>query len=563
MALSGLAVGVLACAAVAWPTGAWGAAAYFPGGGGNPPATQIVRELSLKDAAQRGLLKLRSKGSGIYGDQVEMELQNKKISGPVTITIHGEFTTTPRVTPEKQEKIRQVFPEFVRRAEADLNRGKYKTSTGDPIRFKLDYQFRAPSDSPRANYHQILLINPDLDLDEPDPNYRANIDGVAKPNELGSVQHGTFGSLSFANPQVLAHETLHLAGLGDRYGDYYSVGGRKYPYPGHAPSREQLTAFANNHRPPLPPPPAGKIVTGDLPGTGRCDIMGTGASRSCRRIAKRDLKILEAAAGVQVVAKPGDLLLNKDSSRQHYAVGFQTTVFAAPGRTTVAEGVSVFCVNFHLIAPNLNTFDVMGPAAEVPGFEPLAKLLELSGTIQPSLDEVATGMQGAIWNVTDGLSLSETVDPAASSAILTQAGIAEDSHPAGLPYIPDPNAGSTDTAAVTQTDVIETVPAKTTKRQPAATIQYAQLFPSRLGAGKQVRADLLLSTFGSGDRVSVTVQSRTGRRVRSLPRRRIEAGSNVLSLKLGRLTPGRYRLALAVSAHGRKQATRRLSFSVR
>ena len=281
MALRGLAVGVLACAAVAWPTAAWGASVYFPGGG-SPPATQITRDLSLKDAAQRGLVKLSSKGSGIYGDQVQLELANKKVSGPVTITIHAEFATRPRVTPEKQETIRQVFPEFVRRAEADLNRGKYKTSTGDPIRFKLDYQFRAPSDSPRANYHQILLVNPDLDLDDPDPNYRANIDGVGKPNELGSVKHGTFSSLSFSNPKVLAHETLHLAGLGDRYGDYYSVGGRKYPYPGHAPSREQLTAFANNHRPPLPPPPAGKIVTANLPGTGRCDIMGTGASRSCR-----------------------------------------------------------------------------------------------------------------------------------------------------------------------------------------------------------------------------------------------------------------------------------------
>ena len=563
MALRGLVVGALACAAVAWPTGAWGASAYFPGGGGNPPATQIVRELSMKDAAQRGLLKLRSKGSGINGDQVEMELQNKKISGPVTITVHMEFRTTPRVSAQGQQLLRDELPEYQRRTEAQLNRGRYKTSGGDPIRFKVDYQFRGPSEAPRANHHQILVVNPRLDLPEPDPDYRSGIDGLGIPNELGDARNGTFNSLDLAHPDVLAHETLHLVGLDDRYGDFYRVGSTKYPFPGHGPTRSELTAWAKNHQPPLPPPPAGEIIVADLPGTGRCDFMGTGSNRSCRRIAKRDLKILDAAAGVQVVAKPGDVLLNKDSSRQHYAVGFQTTVFAAPGRTTIAEGVSVFCVNFHLIAPNLNTFDVMGPAAEVPGFEPLAKLLELSGTMQPSLDQVADGMQGAIWNVTDGLALSETLNPDASRAILAQAEIAEDSHPEGLPYIPDPNAGSTGTAAVTQTDVIETVPSKTTKRQPAAAIQYAKLFPNPLGAGKQVRADLLLSTIGSGDRIRVTVQSRAGRRVRSLPRRKIEAGSSVLSLKLGQLTPGRYRLALVVSAHGRTQAKRRISFSVR
>jgi hypothetical protein len=51
--------------------------------------------------------------------------------------------------------------------------------------------------------------------------------------------------------------------------------------------------------------------------------------------------------------------------------------------------------------------------------------------------------------------------------------------------------------------------------------------------------------------------------VRSLPRRKIKAGSSVPSLKLGRLASGRYRLALAVSVHSRTQATGAVSFRLR
>jgi hypothetical protein len=278
------------------------------------------------------------------------------------------------------------------------------------------------------------------------------------------------------------------------------------------------------------------------------------------------LKILEKAAGIQVAAQPGDLLLNKDSGSQGYGVGFETLVFASPGQTTVAQGVSVFCINHSLVIPNSTSFDVLGPAAELPGYEDLGKLLQLSGSIQTSLDETPTGMQDAIWNVTDATPFTVTLDPDAARARLSQAGVTEDSHPGGLPYIPNPNAGSAETAAVSQTGVLETMEAEETKRQPAATIEYAQLYPNRLSAGKQVRADLFLSMLGGGERLSVTIQRRKGRhwrRVRSLPARKIDPGTSVLPLKLGLLTPGRYRLALAVSVLGHTEGKRQVSFAVR
>jgi hypothetical protein len=529
------------------PAGAQAAAAFFPGAA--PPPTQVTRDFTLKEAAQRGLIKLESKGLGGEGDAVSLELQHKKVRGPITVTLRVEFTVPTRVSPELREAVANAIRDLAAQTEARMNQGQ-RTSSGDPVRFKLIWDFRAPEAAGRFNYHQVTVINPAVDGPEPDPNRRPSVDHLATPNKFGEQSGGTFTTGKYLTTKVLAHEMLHLAGLDDRYADFYRVNGKDYPLPAEGMSPSQLRAFARSHRPPLPPPPAGRVRAKNLPGISRCDIMGTGAYRECRKISRTDLDWFDSQAGVQVTAQPGDLLLNKDSSRQNMGVGFSTSVYARPGTTTTANGISVYCIDKDLFFPATEAFDVLGPARELPGYQPLAALLELSGRIQPSLEETPPGMLNAVWNVTDAAALEFSGSAAESRALLAQAGVAENAVPGGLAYVPNPNAGSPETGAVTGGEVLPAIAGATTRPAADVRINYAQLYPGRVRSGRRVRADMLLSTAGDVRALSVRVERRKRgrwRKLRSLRSRRVDTGQTLVPQRLGRLQPGKHRLVVTVT----------------
>jgi hypothetical protein len=520
--------------------------AFFPGDA--PPPTQVTREFTLKEAAQRGLIKLEAKGVGGEGDAVALELQHKKVRGPITVTVRVEFTTKPRVSAEIREAVANTLKDLETQTEARLNKG-FKTKGGDPISFKFEFAFRAPEAEERFNYHQVLIVNPTLDLDEPNPNYRSTVDHLGTPNKFGEQSGGTFNAANLNGP-VLAHELLHLAGLDDRYTDFYRVGGKDYPLPSAGMKPSELKVFLRAHRPPLPAPPAGRTVSKNVPGTERCDIMGENLQLECRKISRRDLDWFESQAGVQVTAQPGDLLLNKDSSRQNMGVGFRTTVYAPPGSTTVANGISVYCIDKHLFFPAAEGFDVLGPARELPGYEGLATLLELSGRIQPGLDQTPPGMLNAIWNVTDAAPLEFSGSAEESRALLAQAGVSEDAIPGGLPYVPNPNAGSAETGAVTGGETLPAIASSETRPAAQARLAYAQLYPARVRAGRRVRTDMLVSTTGDARTITIRVERRAAgrwRKVRRLRPRKAPSGQAVLPLALGRLKPGKHRLVVSLA----------------
>lgn len=537
------------------------AEAFFPG---LPPATQVTRDLTLAQAAQDGLIKLQAKG-GSEGDAVSLELQHKRVRGPITVTLRVELTVRPRMTAAERAAIRDLVPYLQTQTEADLNRPQYKTRSGDPLRFVLDYKYREPEEPARPNYHQVLVVDPKVDLPEADPNFRSEVDELGVPNKADASKAGTFSTNDLV-PRSLGHELLHLAGLDDRYTDVYAVGGKDYPLPHPGLTPSELRAFALNHKPPLPPPPAGTDRSKNTRGTSACDVMGTGLYRPCRKIAPRDLAWFESQAGVQVVAEPGDLLLDKDPSRQNFGVGFRTTVFATPGSTTVANGIAVYCLDHTLSFPLDQGFDVGPTGSELSRYDGVVRLLQLNARLQPELNAPLTGMQAAIWNLTNATPLDSSGTADESRALMAQAGVTEDSVPGGLPQLPDANSGVADTGAVDASGaVMPTIAAVKTKPAPLVRLDTAALFPNRVHAGRNVRGDLLVGASGDINRLALRVERRAGRRwrpLRSLAPRQLAPGTTVVPLRLGRLSAGTYRLVLSGVGPVGAPAVERVAFTV-
>jgi hypothetical protein len=558
-----LSLGLVAVpSAVAAPPGA-----YFPS---TPPPVQITRNLTLQEAARAGVVQLTPKG-GFLGDDVALELKGMQVKAPITVALHVELTVEPRQSPAEREAIRDLIPYLEQKTEAELNKPKYKTSKGEPINFSLDYKYREPNQPADPTYDQVKIVDPTKDLPEPNPEFRSYVEGLGVPNGTEAVS--AVFSTSDLKPSILAHESLHLMGLDDRYTDVYvTKGGREVPLPEKGLGPAELASYLKGLKPPVPPPPAGDVYAKDTPGTGRCDIMGSGDNLPCRKISKRDLKWIESQAGVQVEVQPGELLLNKTSADQNLAVGYPTTVLAPRGGTTVAPGVAAYCVDHSKEIPEGGGFDV-GPAlSTVPGFEGVDKLLQLNAQIVPSLTEPLLGIQEALWNLTDAVPLEDAGFSGEEEAVArareyqARAGVAENKTSAGLPHPGDPNAAAAATAAVNASgSVLPSIAAQAVSPPPALRARVAQLVPSKVPSGQKVRSTLVLDAGGEATSATLRLQRRSGhhwRSVKSLPSHKIGSGNTLIPLRLGGLKPGKYRVRVSVSGPAGKPAVQEAPLTV-
>jgi hypothetical protein len=513
-----------------------------------PPPTQIAREVSLPQAAQAGVVNLKAKG-GSEGDAVSLELNGKKIKWPITITVRAEITVTPRLTPEKRAIVQKDVPKWQQETQDELNRvaAKSKTKSGDQIHFVVDFQYREPEAPARSNYHQIQMINPLVDTPD-DPNARSGVADLVPPNGSASTT-GTW-VYDQMDPEIMAHETLHLVGLDDRYTDVYVYKGKQYPLPERGMKPADLAKFLKEHQPPLPPPPAGKVDFATTPGTEKCDIMNE-SDASCRKISKRDLEWIESETGILVTAQPSEMLLDKSSDHQNFGVGFQTIVFASPGSTTVANGISVYCLDHDRFTPLDQTFDVGPQTSQVPGYGDVGKLLALNAGKQSGLSESLTGMQAAIWNLTDAAPLATSGYESEARGLMGEAGVAESSNPSGLAAISDPNAGNAATGAVDASgSVMPPIAAEAVPPAPPFRFYTAAVYPKSLRTGAKLHADLLLGASGEVSTATIVIQRKKGKRwkkLRKLSARGIESGTAPLSLAFGKLRPGGYRLLVSVA----------------
>lgn len=553
---------IASAAAGAGPASAQDFTAFFPA---RRPAVQVDRHVTLQQAAQAGLIKLESKGGG-EGDAVSLELDgNKRIRGDVTITLRVEITVPPRLTAENRAIVRDLILQLEQSTEAELNHIAYRTKDGDAVRFKLDWEFREPEKLPDPSYNQVTLIDPAMDSPNGDPTYRSRVFGRGIPNAVDETRMG-FWSTTDPSAKTLAHESMHLMGLPDHYGDVYRIGNRDYPLPKRGMSPEEVRAWARAHHPRLPGPPAGNVASKNLKGYDACDFMGTNTTSECRRISQGDIDWFASQAGIEVAAEPGDLLLNKDPARQNFGVSFNTVVFATPGSTTVANGIAVYCLDHDRSFPFGGGFDVGPKGVELPGYEGVVKLLQLNAKLQTTLNDSLPGMQAAIWNLTDGSPLETSGTATESRTLMAQAGVSENSVPGGLPALADPNAGSPDTGAVDAASTVLTPVETSLAKAPLSVfLSSAQLFPNRFSARSALFADLVVTAQGDVKQVGLRIERRVRRRwraIRTLRSRVLTDDSGALSVSLGRLGAGSYRLVISAPSTQGASAVLRVPFAV-
>jgi hypothetical protein len=536
--------------------------AFFPGA---PTAVQVSREVSLAEAAQAGAAKLGAKG-GFSGDDVSLELDGKEFKGPITVALKVEFVLPKGKTDAEQKQLNEVVPFEREQTEIELNRLGAKTSKGDPVKFKLDWKVANPNDPPTPNYQHVTVVDPKKDLSEPDPDFRSQTEGLGVPNVGGEEISAKFTASDMGMPAVMAHEMLHLMGIDDHYVDVYRYKGKDYPLPETGMPPTALKEYLAAHKPPLPPPPAGRVGSKNMKGYSRCDIMGGTSTRKCRKISPKDLDWFDSQAGTLVRAQPGETLLNKNEGNQNMGIGFESIVFAAPGETTVANGISAYCLDHDRSIPFEGLFDVGPKASELAGYEGVAKLLAYNfANAQASLDDSPPAMQAAVWNQTDGQPLISIGGPEEVEALMSAAGVGVNTAGTDLPAIANPNAGSPTTGAVgAGGEVLPPTLVAEIEEPTVVRLSAAQLYPNRFAAGKKTFADLAVAANGNVEKLDIKVQRKVGKKwkvTKKLPTRKFEAGTTAFQVPLGRLAVGKYRLVVSVAGPVGEAESRTVAFS--
>lgn len=523
-----LTAAVLAALAVLTP----GAARGF----GEPPlpATEITRVLSLQEAAARGMVTLSAKG-GVSGDQVAVDLRHRPSPGPVRVTVRIEFTgfadpagAAPNVGLAVRNGIRE------------LNRLVVRGPGVPRIEFDVQYRVTGRGAPQTPGFHQIRVIRAA-------PDYRSGVDGDVTPNAVGGTT-GTWSLADLFDRRTFAHETLHLAGLPDRYTTSYREPGtgRRFPAPSDLDDQRAVDAWARAHVPPLRP--GGAYTSTPRPGFG-CDIMAS--LGACARLRPYDVRTLAAQAGVRLDVEPGELLQNKRADQQDFGVAGALRLIAPRGGAARVDGLVVYCIDLDAGTPSAGTlFDAAGPASSFPGpgyaqlHRVLTHVAALPAPADGSRADLRPGAQLAVWAVTDRAfgDAPVTGDPL---AVLQGAGL----DPAALvapPDVPNPNAAAAATGAVTPAGTVVPAPAEPpAPPAPRVRLERVELSQTALRAGRVNRVRLVVQVSGGTPTLRIAVQRRTGPRwvaLGAFPPRRVGAGTGSLGLRFAALPAGRYRL---------------------
>lgn len=484
--------------------------------------TSISRHVSLQEAAQLGVVELTSKG-GYGGDVVAVDAKWKPTGKPVTVRINIEFTSYPGGPSAGQVEaaIQSHLPPRI-------------ASDGTKVRFDVVARERAPGAPPSPCFHEIQL--------SPRHDFRDSA-GEVGSDPLVTPQSGEWSSHRGAEDGLVwTHEALHLAGLGDRYREYFRVGKELFPLPEFGTDKE-LGEWEKAHRKELLESAAkqkltrkvGEAIPKAWPGFAH-DIMGTGTKLLQIDV---DAFAVVGAEELTIEARPGDLLLDKVASGQNLAVGAPFEVTVEPGKDAHVDGMVAYCVDLEKHSPEAGQgYDVLGPAAAQPqaAMAYVQRVLEVAAAQQPGPLLATPGAQDALWVVTNE-NFVFFEDQAEAEAILARAGVPGEAT-FETPHFTDPNGGSSATAAVTPTGV---VPAA----RPTPFVRVLWMRPVKRAARRGRLFKVGIVVAGGRARLRLELQRRVRAGWRTLKRfgsRRLRPGKATIRLRVPSLPRGSYRL---------------------
>jgi hypothetical protein len=496
--------------------------------------TEIGRQISLKDAANLGIVKLTAKG-GIAGDTVSVEGTFDDVEAPVLVTANIEVTNESSQDLIDAAQFQQALKNNASQVQATS--GPFK---GTKVRFEFRARDRNPGAAPTPCTHQVRLVD------------KGTTRSLVTGTDTAKPQAGIWE----LDPVIWRHEGIHLTGAIDRYDDFFEQdGGQLLPLDqtvyNDAQLNELLAAkgIARGN---------GRLVSKPRPGFENDVMSGGGASLSMVEINR----LVDLSQNRLVVtAKPGDIIVNKKNANQNMVVTdeFRIVLKRNAGPTKL-EGLVAYCADRHRASPAKGDgFDVLGNAAQFPepGFKALVRLAQVLAThaYGPG-NRVVVGAGEAIWRITDDEPLDSTrFDYAQAKALLAAAQVPEDVNAAtfGLPHFDDPNAASPATRDVTP-DRVE--PKRKFRKGPkrvklpGAQLVAAGLSVATLESARDALPPILsLSVAGRGKAtVAATLEAGIGSRFRkigSLGTKRVKAPGRSFRLdQLVGLSRGAYRVVL-------------------
>jgi hypothetical protein len=503
---------------------------------GAPPPTRVARELTLKQAAQLGILKLTSKG-GFNGDAMAVDGSFKDVPAPTVVRLDIELVSdAPGIEKQFEAQVEKQLAGY------KINSGPLKNQ---PVRFDLNVVRRGSAGtSPRACFHELAISN--------DKNLRDGVSGLGPGPESGE--------LNGVDRTAWTHEVMHLAGLDDRYDDYFVYGGgkkaAKMPEVGLEGTAltAELTKLGIN-------PKNGYLTSRPHKGyAGNLMASDTG------KLNQADLKHFAQLGQDTLIihSKPGDLLTSKAGDQQNVVNGQSfDMVLRRGGPPAHLDGMTVYCADLSRHIPGKGiVYDVLGPADELgnPAMAALARVMEVVNSRErASFTGVPAGAQDAIWRITD-----DSPPGAAARAILEEAGVPTDTDTVkfNAPHFGNPNAGSPNTGAVTPGAALPPLDlgaAPPRVRAPRPRLRNAAMLPRTSRRARRLLLTLQVTfAAGAGDRVTLALERRSGRRfrrVRRLGRRTVGDGLTAVSFVLRGLSPGRYRVRVSASRRQVRFAT--------